>query len=113
VFLHLDNESNFLIAMSSLFHSLTVEGINDELVIESLQKETIKLSPFRKEYNSSFIPSTVKEWNKLDIAIRKLDSLSKFKNVIRLNSQSNKICFQTLLLWPKKVKRDPNTNYII
>ena len=30
--------------------------------------------------NSSFIPSTVKEWNKLDIAIRKLDSLSKFKS---------------------------------
>jgi hypothetical protein len=43
-FLNLDNESNFLIAMSSLFHSLTVEGINDELVIESLQKGTIKLS---------------------------------------------------------------------
>jgi hypothetical protein len=41
-FLNLDNESNFLIAMSSLFHSLTVEGINDELVIESLQKGTIK-----------------------------------------------------------------------
>ena len=41
--------------------------------------------------NSSFIPSTVKEWNKLDIVIRKLDSLSKFKNAIRLNSQSNKI----------------------
>ena len=36
--------------MSSLFHSLTVEGINDELVIESLQKGTIKLSPFRKGY---------------------------------------------------------------
>jgi hypothetical protein len=34
----------------SLFHSLTVEGINDELVIESLQKGTIKLSPFRKGY---------------------------------------------------------------
>jgi hypothetical protein len=50
MFLHLDNESNFLIAMSSLFHSLTVEGINDELVIEILQKETIKLSPFRKGY---------------------------------------------------------------
>jgi hypothetical protein len=49
-FLNLDNESNFLIAMSSLFHSLTVEGINDELVIESLQKGTIKLSPFRKGY---------------------------------------------------------------
>jgi hypothetical protein len=32
--LNLDNESNFLIAMSSLFHSLTVEGINDELVID-------------------------------------------------------------------------------
>jgi hypothetical protein len=46
-FLNLDNESNFLIAMSSLFHSLTVEGIHDELVIESLQKGTIKLSPFR------------------------------------------------------------------
>jgi hypothetical protein len=37
--------------------------------------------------NSSFIPSTVREWNKLDIAIRKLDLLSKFKNDIRLNSQ--------------------------
>jgi len=49
-FLNLDNESNFLIAMSSLFHSLTVEGINDELVIESLQKGTIKWSPFRKGY---------------------------------------------------------------
>jgi hypothetical protein len=49
-FLNLDNESNFLIAMSSLFHSLTVEGINYDLVIESLQKRTIKLSPFRKGY---------------------------------------------------------------
>jgi hypothetical protein len=39
--------------------------------------------------NSSFIPSTVKEWNKFDIAIRKLDSLSKFINVLRLNTQSN------------------------
>jgi hypothetical protein len=38
--------------------------------------------------NSSFIPSIVKEWNKFDIAIRKLDSLSKFKNAIRINSQS-------------------------
>jgi uncharacterized protein (AIM24 family) len=36
------NESNFLIAMSNLFHSFTVEGINDELVIKSLQKGTIK-----------------------------------------------------------------------
>ena len=41
--------------------------------------------------NSSFIPSKVKEWNKLDIAIRQLDSLSKFKNALRINSQSNKI----------------------
>jgi hypothetical protein len=49
-FLNLDNESNFLIAMSSLFHSLSVEGINDELVIESLQKGTITLSSFRKGY---------------------------------------------------------------
>jgi hypothetical protein len=39
--------------------------------------------------NSSFIRYTVKEWNKLDIAIRKLDSLSKFINVLRLNTQSN------------------------
>jgi hypothetical protein len=29
---------------------ITVEGINDEFVIESLQKGTIKLSPFRKGY---------------------------------------------------------------
>ena len=49
-FLNLDNESYFLVAMSSLFHSLTVEGITDELVIESLQKGTIKLSPFRRGY---------------------------------------------------------------
>jgi hypothetical protein len=41
-------ENYFLIAMSSVFHSLAVEGINDELVRESLQKGTRKLSPFRK-----------------------------------------------------------------
>jgi hypothetical protein len=38
IYRNLDNESNFLIAMSSLFHSLTVEGINDELVIESTER---------------------------------------------------------------------------
>ena len=54
--------------------------------------------------NSSFIPSTVKEWNKLDIAIRKLDSLSKFKNAIRLNSQSNKISLPKLYYYcPRKL----------
>ena len=36
--------------------------------------------------NSSFIPSTVKEWNKLDIAIRKLDSLSKSKTLFVLTA---------------------------
>ena len=55
--------------------------------------------------NSPFIPSTVKEWNKLDIAIRKLDSLSKFKNAIRLNSQSNKISIPILYYYgPSKLK---------
>jgi hypothetical protein len=54
--------------------------------------------------NSSFIPSTVKEWNKLDIAIRKLDSLSKFKNAIRLNSQPNKISVPKLYYYgPRKL----------
>ena len=54
--------------------------------------------------NSSFIPSTVKEWNKLDIAIRKFDSLSKFKNAIRLNSQSNKISVSKLYYYgPRKL----------
>ena len=54
--------------------------------------------------NSSFIPSTVKEWNKLDIAIRKLDSLSKCKNTIRLNSQSNKISVPKLYYYgPRKL----------
>ena len=54
--------------------------------------------------NSSFIPSTVKEWNTLDIAIRKLDSLSKFKNAIRLNSQSNKISVPKLYYYgPRKL----------
>ena len=54
--------------------------------------------------NSSFISSTAKEWNKLDIAIRKLDSLSKFKNAIRLNSQSNKISVPKLYHYgPRKL----------
>ena len=54
--------------------------------------------------NSSFIPSTIKEWNKLDIAIRKLDSLPKFKNAIRLNSQSNKISVPKLYYYgPRKL----------
>jgi hypothetical protein len=54
--------------------------------------------------NSSFIPSTVKEWNKLDIAIRKLNSLSNFKNAIRLNSQSNKISVPKLYYYgPRKL----------
>jgi len=54
--------------------------------------------------NSSFIPSTVKEWNKFDIAIRKFDSLSKFKNVLRLNTQSNKILVPKLYYYgPRKL----------
>jgi len=54
--------------------------------------------------NSSFIPSTVKEWNKLDIAIRKLDSLSKFKNALRINSQSNKTSVPQLYYYgPRKL----------
>jgi hypothetical protein len=36
--------------MSSLFLSFTIEGKNDELVIESMQKGTNKRSPFRKGY---------------------------------------------------------------
>jgi hypothetical protein len=44
------------------------------------------------------------EWNKLDIAIRKLDSLSKFKNAIRPNSQSNKISVPKLYYYgPRKL----------
>jgi hypothetical protein len=44
------------------------------------------------------------EWNKFDIAIRKLDSLSKFKNAIRLNSQSNKISVPKLYYYgPRKL----------
>ena len=42
--------------------------------------------------NLSFIPSTVKEWNKLDIAIRKLDSLSQFKKLFVLTA--NQIRYQ-------------------
>jgi hypothetical protein len=45
--------------MSSLFHSLTVEGINDELVIESIQKGTLKLSPFRKGYIVAQFPNVI------------------------------------------------------
>ena len=33
--------------------------------------------------NSSFIPSTVREWNKLDLTVRNLDTLSSFKNTLR------------------------------
>ena len=54
--------------------------------------------------NLSFIPSTVKEWNKFYTAITKLDSLSKFKNALCLNSQSNKISVAKLYYYgPRKV----------
>jgi hypothetical protein len=48
--LNFDNESKFLIAMTSLFHSFTAAGINYESVIESLQTGIIKWSPLRKGY---------------------------------------------------------------
>jgi len=52
----------------------------------------------------SFIHSTVKEWNKFYTAIRKLDSLSKFKNALCLNSQSNKISVAKLYYYgPRKL----------
>ena len=54
--------------------------------------------------NSSFIPATVKEWNKLDIAIRKLDSLSKLKNALRTNNQPSKISVPKLYYYgPRKL----------
>ena len=53
--------------------------------------------------NLSFISSTVKEWNKFYTAIRKLDSLSKFKNALCLNSQLNKISVAKLYYYgPRK-----------
>ena len=57
--------------------------------------------------NSSFIRSTVKEQNKLDIAIRKLDSLSKFKNALPINSQSNKTSV------PVHIKKIRTTSFLI
>lgn len=33
----------------------------------------------------SFIPSTIKEWNKLDVSLRNVDSLAKFKTRIKPN----------------------------
>ena len=33
--------------------------------------------------SESFIPSTIRQWNSLDISIRKAESLSKFKNAIK------------------------------
>jgi hypothetical protein len=50
-------ESNFRIAMSSLFHSFTVEGINDELVIESLHKGTTKMITISQMVYSSVLNS--------------------------------------------------------
>ena len=53
--------------------------------------------------NLSFISSTVKEWNKFYTAIRKLDSLSKFKSALCLNSQLNKISVAKLYYYgPRK-----------
>ena len=37
----------------------------------------------------SFIPSTVREWNKLDLSVRNLDSVTKFKNALRRKDVSN------------------------
>jgi hypothetical protein len=84
-FLSLDNEFNFLIAMSSLFHSLTAEGINDELVIESLQKGTIKLSPFRKRPNSQSNKISVPKLyyygpRKLNVILTQLRCTASFLN---------------------------------
>jgi hypothetical protein len=69
-------------------------------IVGTNKKEVVRI--FLGSTAATFIPSTVKEWNKLDIAIRKLDSLSKFKNAIRLNSQSNKISVPKLYYSSKK-----------
>ena len=39
--------------------------------------------------NESFIPSTIREWNKLDHSIRNLDTLSKFKSVLKRKNNQN------------------------
>ena len=74
------------------------------LVPSTIQSTTIYMYPLRNGDNlivpfcrlsmpnSSFIPSTIKEWNKLDIAIRKLDSLSQFKKLFVLTA--NQIRYQ-------------------
>ena len=37
--------------------------------------------------SESFFPSTIKEWNKLDVSTRELDSISKFKTAIKNSNQ--------------------------
>ena len=39
--------------------------------------------------STSFFPSTIREWNKLDESVRKVDTLSKFKNAIRKDNIIN------------------------
>ena len=41
--------------------------------------------------STSFFPSTIREWNKLDESVQNLDTLSKFKNAIRKNTTTNSV----------------------
>jgi hypothetical protein len=46
--------------------------------------------------NSSFIPSSVREWNKLEKSVRNLDTLLKFKCALLSNANEINIVFQNI-----------------
>jgi hypothetical protein len=54
-----------------------------------LGKNNIKLSGTTIQMSESFIPSTVKLWNRLDQSDRNLDTLTKFKKAIRKEQSDN------------------------
>lgn len=51
----------------------------------------------------SFIPSTIKSWNKLDTSIQSLDTITKFKNALRLNSDYPKQLPKHFSYGPRKL----------
>ena len=50
----------------------------------------------------SFIPSTIKSWNKLDTSIRNVDTITKFTNALRFNSDYPKQVPKQFCYGPRK-----------
>ena len=53
--------------------------------------------------NSSFIPSSVREWNKLENSVRNLDTPLKFKRALLNNANEINIVPKHFMYGPRKI----------